>query len=125
MKQKNIKVAYTSRSCGNSYTQVPKIQMEGKWLEELGFSIGSTIVVEYDDGSIRIRQMTEEELADRRKAELEKNLQLSPQPSEGSGETFTRIPGDFPVWLNLLLATVPHLKTCQIIPGLTPPSACR
>ena len=74
MKQKNIKVAYTSRSCGNSYTQVPKIQMEGKGLEELGFSIGSTIVVEYDDGSIRIRQMTEEELADRRKAELEKEL---------------------------------------------------
>ena len=74
MKQKNIKVAYTSRSNGNSYTQVPKIQMEGKWLEELGFSIGSTIVVEYDDGSIRIRQMTEEELADRRKAELEKEL---------------------------------------------------
>ena len=74
MKQKNIKVAYTSRSCGNSYTQVPKIQMEGKWLEELGFSIGSTIVVENDDGSIRIRQMTEEELADRRKAELEKEL---------------------------------------------------
>ena len=42
MKQKNIKVAYTNRSNGNSYTQVPKIQMEGKWLEELGFSIGST-----------------------------------------------------------------------------------
>lgn len=39
MKQKNIKVAYTSRSCGNSYTQVPKIQMEGKWLEELGFEV--------------------------------------------------------------------------------------
>ena len=38
MKQKNIKVAYTNRSNGNSYTQVPKIQMEGKWLEELGFS---------------------------------------------------------------------------------------
>src|SRR5699024_5794500 len=74
MKQKNIKVAYTSRSCGNSYTQVPKIQMEGKWLEELGFSIGSTIVVEYDDGSIHIRQMTEDELADRRKADLEKEL---------------------------------------------------
>ena len=74
MKQKNIKVAYTSRSYGNSYRQVPKIQMEGKWLEKLGFSIGSTIVVEYDDGSIRIRQMTEEELADPRKAELEKEL---------------------------------------------------
>ena len=51
MKQKNIKVAYTSRIVSGSYTQVPKIQMEGRWLEELGFSIGSTIVVEYDDSS--------------------------------------------------------------------------
>ena len=74
MKQKNVKVAYTNRSNGNSYTQVPKIQMEGKWLEELGFSIGSTIVVEYDESSIRIRHMTEEELADRKRAELEKEL---------------------------------------------------
>lgn len=74
MKQKNIKVAYASRSTGGSYTQVPKIQMEGRWLEELGFSIGSTIVVEYDDSSIRIRQMTDEELADRRRTELEKEL---------------------------------------------------
>ena len=74
MKQKNIKVAYTSRNTGGSYTQVPKIQMEGRWLEELGFSIVSTIVVEYDDSSIRIRQMTEEELADRRREELEKEL---------------------------------------------------
>ena len=74
MKQKNIKVAYTSRNTGGSYTQVPKIQMEGRWLEELGFSIGSTIVVEYDEGSIRIRQMTEEELADRQKTELGKEI---------------------------------------------------
>ena len=74
MKQKNIKVAYTSRCTGGSYTQVPKIQMEGRWLEELGFSVGSTIVVEYDESSIRIRPMTAEELADRQKAELEKEL---------------------------------------------------
>ena len=74
MKQKNIKVAYTSRCTGGSYTQVPKIQMEGRWLEELGFSIGSTIVVEYDEGSIRIRQMTEEELADCRREQLKKEL---------------------------------------------------
>ena len=72
MKQKNIKVAYTSRSSGGSYTQVPQIQMEGRWLEELGFSIGSTIVVEYDEGSIRIRQPTEEELADCRREQLKK-----------------------------------------------------
>ena len=74
MKQKNIKVAYTSRIVSGSYTQVPKIQMEGKWLEELGFSIGSTIVVEYDEGFIRIRQMTEEELADCRREQLKKEL---------------------------------------------------
>ena len=74
MKHKNIKVAYTSRSSGGSYTQVPKIQMEGRWLEELGFSIGSTIVVEDDEGSIRIRQMTEEELADCRREQLKKEL---------------------------------------------------
>ena len=74
MKQKNIKVAYTSRCTGGSYTQVPKIQMEGRWLEELGFSIGSTIVVEYDEGSLRIRPMTAEEQEGQQRAELEKEL---------------------------------------------------
>ena len=74
MKQKNIKVAYKSRSTGGSYTQVPKIQLEGRWLEELGFSIGSTIVVEYEDSSLRIRPMTAEELADQQRAEMEKEL---------------------------------------------------
>lgn len=74
MKHKNIKVAYTSRCTCGSYTQVPKIQMEGRWLEKLGFSIGSTIVVEYDEGSIHIRPMTAEELADRQRTELEKEI---------------------------------------------------
>ena len=74
MKQKNIKVAYTSRNSSGFYTQVPKIQMEGRWLEELGFSIGSTIVVEYGEGSLHIRPMTAEELADQQRAELEKEL---------------------------------------------------
>ena len=74
MKQKNIKVVYKSRSTGGSYTQVPKIQMEGRWLEELGFSIGSTIIVEYGEGFLHIRPMTAEELADRQKAELEKEV---------------------------------------------------
>ena len=81
MKHKNIKVAYTSRSSGGSYAQVPKIQMEGRWLEELGFSIGSTIVVEYDDSSIRIRQMTEEELAVFRRG---RNAQVHSIPSHAS-----------------------------------------
>jgi len=74
MKQQNIKVAYKSRSTGGSYTQVPKIQLEGRWLEELGFSIGSTIVVEYGDGVLHVRPMTAEELADRQRVELEKEI---------------------------------------------------
>lgn len=70
METKKIKVAYTSRytkasmnQYGESYTAVPKIQMEGKWLEELGFSIGTRLVIEYAEGSIYIRPMTENELA--------------------------------------------------------------
>ena len=74
MKQKKIKVVYKSRSIGGSYTQVPKIQMGGPWLEEPGFSIGSTIVVEYGEGSLHISPMTAEELAEQQRAELEKEL---------------------------------------------------
>lgn len=62
MKTKNLKVAYTSRYTQKKTCTVPQIKMEGKWLEELGFSVGSTVVVEYEEGSIRIRPMTEEEL---------------------------------------------------------------
>ena len=69
MNKKHIKVAYTSRLSGGSYTQVPKIQMEGRWLEELGFSSGSTIVVEYGEGSLCIRPMTETELAEKQRRE--------------------------------------------------------
>lgn len=74
MNKKHIKVAYTSRLSGGSYTQVPKIQMEGRWLEELGFSIGSTIVVEYGEGSLCIRPMTETELAEKQHREAQKEL---------------------------------------------------
>ena len=57
-KTKNIKVQYSSRCSGSDYgsryTYHPKIQMEGKWLEELGFHIGDSLKVEYEEGSIRI-----------------------------------------------------------------------
>ena len=62
MKTKNLKVAYTSRYTQKKNCNVPQMKMEGKWLEELGFSVGSTVVVEYEEGSIHIRPMTEEEL---------------------------------------------------------------
>lgn len=60
MKTKQIKVQYSSRiNYGNfyrptSYTNYPKIQMEGKWLEALGFHVGDRLQVEYEEGSIRI-----------------------------------------------------------------------
>ena len=60
-KTKNIKVQYSSRMSGGSgyygssrYTSYPKIQMEGKWLQELGFNVGDKLNVEYEEGSIRI-----------------------------------------------------------------------
>ena len=60
-KTKNIKVQYSSRSASSSYvyggtryTSYPKIQMEGKWLQELGFNVGDKLKVEYEEGSIRI-----------------------------------------------------------------------
>ncbi len=62
MKTKHLKIAYSARYPQSGFCTVPKIQMEGKWLEELGFSIGSTVMVEYEEGSIRIRPLTKEEL---------------------------------------------------------------
>ena len=75
MKTKNIKVVYTYRhhqsggilhSGTGPCTAVPKIQMEGHWLEALGFSIGAPLIVEYEEGSIHIRTLTAEELAAKR-----------------------------------------------------------
>lgn len=68
MKTKNIKVQYSSRYQANSL--LPKIQMEGKWLEALGFSVGTKLVVEYEEGSIRIRPFTEAETNAAREQEL-------------------------------------------------------
>lgn len=61
MKSKKIKISYSTRYQKRGIQTVPKIQIEGKWLEELGFSISSTINVEYENGSIRIRPLTTEE----------------------------------------------------------------
>lgn len=61
MKSKIIKVSYSTRFQKHSTLTVPKIQIEGKWLEELGFSTGAMIKVEYENDSIHIRPLTEEE----------------------------------------------------------------
>lgn len=71
MKTKNMKIAYSTRYSQKNISTVPKIQMEGKWLEELGFSVGSTIAIEYEEGSIRIRPLTKEELLIREQQQLE------------------------------------------------------
>ncbi len=74
MKTKNIKVVYTSRYSEGSYAPVPKVQMEGRWLERLGFTIGAPLLVEYEEGSIRIRTLTAEELAEKERQEAQAEL---------------------------------------------------
>jgi len=69
MKTKNIKVQYSNKYQANGGL-LPKIQMEGKWLEALGFSVGTRLVVEYEEGSIRIRPLTEAEENEIREREL-------------------------------------------------------
>ena len=73
MKTKNIKVAYSSRYTGRNCLTVPKLTIEGKWLSELGFTVGESVVVEYEEGPVRIRCLTAEEKAvrDRTAAEAE------------------------------------------------------
>lgn len=75
MKTKNIKVVYTSRYSKNSNTTVPKIQMEGQWLEQLGFTIGTPLIVEYEKNSIHIRTLTEEELVEKEQQEVQVELE--------------------------------------------------
>jgi formylmethanofuran dehydrogenase subunit D len=61
MQKKKMKVQYSTRArqskshyFGSDYIETPKIQMEGKWLEALGFQIGDAIQVAYEEGSIHI-----------------------------------------------------------------------
>jgi antitoxin component of MazEF toxin-antitoxin module len=60
MQKKKMKVLYSTRSRsysyigGSRYTTTPKISMEGKWLETLGFKIGDAIEVSFEENSIRI-----------------------------------------------------------------------
>lgn len=61
MQTKKMKVQYSSRArqskshyFGSGYIETPKIQMEGKWLEALGFHIGDAIQVVYEEGAIHI-----------------------------------------------------------------------
>ena len=55
-KIKSIKVLYS-----NAHTDRPKISMEGKWLEQLGFHIGDKLQVSYGDKFIFIRHAVDKE----------------------------------------------------------------
>lgn len=74
MKTKNIKIAYANRYSQGSYSLVPKLQMEGRWLEELGFSIGTPLMVEYRQGEIHIRLLNEAEMEAKNYLELQAAL---------------------------------------------------
>ena len=62
MKSKLIKVITSSRLIypknrfyeDTKYIQKPKIQIEGNWLESIGFHIGDRLQVDYEEGSIHI-----------------------------------------------------------------------
>ncbi len=74
MKTKIIKVLYSSRYSRNTYKPVPKIQIEGNWLEAHGFHIGEPVQVECENGSIHIHTLPEEELNARKQRELQAEL---------------------------------------------------
>lgn len=74
MKTKTIKVLYSSRYSRNTYKPVPKIQIEGNWLEAHGFHIGEPVQVECENGSIHIHTLPEEELNARKQRELQAEL---------------------------------------------------
>lgn len=44
---------------GKDYTPVPEIKLKGKWLENIGFSIGSTIHADCKSGIIIITKQDE------------------------------------------------------------------
>lgn len=74
MKQKKIKVQYRSRATSRDCTYVPMIQITGKWLEALGYEIGDTVFMEYDETGIHIRPLTKTEKAEEEKATIERAL---------------------------------------------------
>lgn len=51
MKTKNMKVY---QGTGRNYREVPKIVLQGKWLNSLGFSVGDQIIVTCSEDKITI-----------------------------------------------------------------------
>lgn len=45
--------------CDRSYKATPQIKLQGQWLEELGFSIGTSLCVKCLDGQLVITPLNE------------------------------------------------------------------
>lgn len=41
---------------GKNYAPIPQIILQGRWMEQLGFSIGDNVSVTYQDGKITIEK---------------------------------------------------------------------
>ena len=61
--QRNLTVSYTTETRGGSrpyspttYIEVPALSLKGKWLEDLGFEIGTKVVVQCQNGQIIIKK---------------------------------------------------------------------
>lgn len=94
MKTKNIKVQYSSRYQSGF---APKIQLEGYWLEELGFPIGAYLFVEYEEGSIRIRPFTEEETAVLEEQKLQAEIAKKQQEYKAARRRLAKQYGQIPM----------------------------
>lgn len=84
MKTKIIKVSSSSRTRRDfhsiyagamRYIWTPKISIEGKWLEALGYHIGDHIKLEYDEQGIHIRPLTPAEQKSLEQQQATKNLE--------------------------------------------------
>lgn len=60
MNDKNEKQIKIYNSLGYNKPSVPRIQLQGKWLEQLGFHIGDTVNVTYQDNQIILQTITPE-----------------------------------------------------------------
>lgn len=56
MKTKNMKVYQGS---GRNYVEVPKIVLQGKWLQDLGFSVGDQLTVTCSEDMITIKRSSD------------------------------------------------------------------
>lgn len=93
MKSKKMKVLYTARAKQTQhawgresyYSATPKISMEGKWLDALGFHIGDAIQVSYEDNCIRITPAPEPVMV----CDLEQNTTLCQQENPERNNHFS------------------------------------